>query len=83
MVMGPSRLPCLLYGSVAIPAEGDEAPGEDAWFRHTSSFRLKWGRPQRSLAEAPNVDDLGRLVVAQIQGVSGITRTLTCPVVHI
>lgn len=34
-------------------------------------------------AEAPNVDDLGRLVVAQIQGVSGITRTLTCPIVHI
>ena len=34
-------------------------------------------------AEADNVDDLGRLVVAQIQGVSGITRTLTCPIVHI
>jgi DNA-binding Lrp family transcriptional regulator len=34
-------------------------------------------------AEAPNVDDLGRLVVAQIQGVTGITRTLTCPIVHI
>jgi DNA-binding Lrp family transcriptional regulator len=34
-------------------------------------------------AEAPNVDDLGRMVVAQIQGVTGITRTLTCPIVHI
>jgi len=34
-------------------------------------------------AEAPNVADLGRLVVAQIQGVPGITRTLTCPIVHI
>ena len=34
-------------------------------------------------AEAENVDDLGKLVVAQIQGVSGITRTLTCPIVHI
>ena len=34
-------------------------------------------------AEADNVDDLGRLVVAQIQNVSGITRTLTCPIVHI
>jgi DNA-binding Lrp family transcriptional regulator len=34
-------------------------------------------------AEATNVDDLGRLVVAQIQGVAGITRTLTCPIVHI
>jgi DNA-binding Lrp family transcriptional regulator len=34
-------------------------------------------------AEAENVDDLGKLVVAQIQGVPGITRTLTCPIVHI
>ena len=34
-------------------------------------------------AEASNVDDLGRIVVAQIQGVPGITRTLTCPIVHI
>ena len=34
-------------------------------------------------AESNNVDDLGKLVVAQIQGVAGITRTLTCPIVHI
>ncbi len=34
-------------------------------------------------AEARNVDELGKLVVAQVQGVPGITRTLTCPVVHI
>jgi DNA-binding Lrp family transcriptional regulator len=34
-------------------------------------------------AEADNVDDLGKLVVAQIQSVVGITRTLTCPIVHI
>jgi DNA-binding Lrp family transcriptional regulator len=34
-------------------------------------------------AEASNVDDLGKLVVAQIQAVDGITRTLTCPIVHI
>jgi DNA-binding Lrp family transcriptional regulator len=34
-------------------------------------------------AEAENVDELGRLVVAEIQGVPGITRTLTCPIVHI
>ncbi len=34
-------------------------------------------------AESPNVDDLGRLVVAQIQAVEGITRTLTCPIVHL
>ncbi len=34
-------------------------------------------------AEADNVDDLGKLVVAKIQSVDGITRTLTCPVVHL
>ena len=34
-------------------------------------------------AEANTVDDLGKLVVARIQGVDGITRTLTCPVVHL
>src|SRR6266700_3710471 len=34
-------------------------------------------------AEAENVDDLGRLVVAKIQSVPGITRTLTCPIAHI
>ncbi|QKW34731.1 Lrp/AsnC ligand binding domain-containing protein [Actinomadura sp. NAK00032] len=34
-------------------------------------------------AEARNVDELGRLVVAQIQAIEGITRTLTCPIVHI
>jgi DNA-binding Lrp family transcriptional regulator len=34
-------------------------------------------------AEARTVDDLGKLVVAKIQGVEGITRTLTCPVVHL
>ena len=34
-------------------------------------------------AEAQSVDELGKLVVARIQGVDGITRTPTCPVVHL
>ncbi|MGH2731671.1 MAG: Lrp/AsnC family transcriptional regulator [Actinomycetota bacterium] len=34
-------------------------------------------------AESRTVDDLGKLVVARIQAVEGITRTLTCPVVHL
>ena len=34
-------------------------------------------------AQAEDVDQLGQLVVAQVQGVNGITRTLTCPVVHL
>ena len=32
---------------------------------------------------AEDVDALGKLVASQIQAVAGITRTLTCPVVHI
>lgn len=34
-------------------------------------------------AEAESVDQLGQLVVARVQNVQGITRTLTCPVVHL
>ena len=34
-------------------------------------------------AEASDVDQLGQLVVARVQNVQGITRTLTCPVVHL
>jgi DNA-binding Lrp family transcriptional regulator len=34
-------------------------------------------------AQADDVDSLGKLVVAKVQGVHGITRTLTCPVVNL
>lgn len=34
-------------------------------------------------ANARDIDELGRLVVAKIQAVDGIDRTLTCPVVHL
>jgi DNA-binding Lrp family transcriptional regulator len=34
-------------------------------------------------AEAETMDALGKLVVARIQAVGGITRTLTCPVVNL
>jgi DNA-binding Lrp family transcriptional regulator len=33
-------------------------------------------------AEARSIDALGRLVVSRIQTISGVTRTLTCSVVH-
>jgi len=33
--------------------------------------------------EAESVDLLGQLVIARIQDVKGITRTLTCTVVHV
>ncbi|GAB3451947.1 Lrp/AsnC ligand binding domain-containing protein [Streptomonospora sediminis] len=34
-------------------------------------------------AQAEDVDALGRLVVARIQRLDGIARTLTCPIVNI
>jgi DNA-binding Lrp family transcriptional regulator len=34
-------------------------------------------------AEAGSVDQLGHLVVSDIQRIEGITRTVTCPVVNL
>jgi DNA-binding Lrp family transcriptional regulator len=34
-------------------------------------------------AEASDLDELASLVVRRIQEVEGVTRTLTCPVVHL
>jgi DNA-binding Lrp family transcriptional regulator len=34
-------------------------------------------------AEAASVDELGKMVVSRVQMIDGITRTLTCPVVHL
>jgi DNA-binding Lrp family transcriptional regulator len=36
-----------------------------------------------ALVEAPSMDDLGKLVVAGIQAVDGVTRTLTCPIIRL
>lgn len=33
-------------------------------------------------AEANSLDDLGRMVIQAIQSVPGVSRTLTCPVLH-
>ncbi len=32
---------------------------------------------------AADMDELGKMVVSRIQKIEGITRTLTCPVVHL
>jgi DNA-binding Lrp family transcriptional regulator len=34
-------------------------------------------------AKAETIDELGKMVVAKIQAIDGIDRTLTCPVVHL
>jgi DNA-binding Lrp family transcriptional regulator len=33
-------------------------------------------------AEAPSMEDFGRVILSQVQTVPGITRTLTCPVTY-
>ena len=33
--------------------------------------------------EADSIDELGRLVVTDVQSIEGLTRTLTCPVVNL
>jgi DNA-binding Lrp family transcriptional regulator len=35
------------------------------------------------LTEARTVDELGKMIVSKVQMVPGITRTLTCSVVHL
>jgi hypothetical protein len=34
-------------------------------------------------AEAADFDGLGKLILAKVQAVGGVTRTLTCPVVRL
>ena len=34
-------------------------------------------------AEARDIDELGRLVASRVQALDGVTRTLTCTVVHL
>jgi DNA-binding Lrp family transcriptional regulator len=34
-------------------------------------------------AEAPSMDELGRMVVGDVQQIEGITRTITCPIIKI
>ena len=32
---------------------------------------------------APDMDSLGKLAVSEIQAVNGVSRSMTCPVVHL
>ena len=43
----------------------------------------RYTRQRRPIVEAESLDDLGKMVVSQIQAVEGITRTFTCPVVNL
>jgi DNA-binding Lrp family transcriptional regulator len=34
-------------------------------------------------AQAPDIDELGKLAASRVQALAGVRRTLTCPVVHL
>jgi DNA-binding Lrp family transcriptional regulator len=34
-------------------------------------------------AEARDIDELGKLVASRVQALDGVTRTISCPVVHL
>ncbi len=34
-------------------------------------------------AQAPDIDELAKLAASQVQALDGVTRTLTCTVVHL
>ena len=34
-------------------------------------------------AQAPDIDELGRLVATRVRALDGVTRTLTCTVIHL
>ncbi len=34
-------------------------------------------------AQAPDIDELGKLVATRVRALDGVTRTLTCTVVHL
>ncbi|MFI5609414.1 Lrp/AsnC ligand binding domain-containing protein [Amycolatopsis sp. NPDC051903] len=63
--------------AAAVAAEIADVPGV------TSSEDVTGPYDVIVRATAETVDQLGQLVVAKVQNVEGITRTLTCPVVHL
>jgi Lrp/AsnC ligand binding domain len=81
----------------AVDPSMQTSRGSLAWRRSSSwsAWESWWGKRCRLApditgpydvivrAEARNIDELGKLVVARVQAVDGITRTLTCPVVHL
>ena len=63
--------------AAAVAEEIGEIPGVDSAEDVTGPYDVI------VRAHADDVNSLGRLVVAKVQAVLGITRTLTCPVVNL
>ncbi len=63
--------------SAKVARETSALPGVE------SSEVLTGGYDVITKVTAADVDELGRLVAEGIQAVEGITRTVTCPVIHL
>ena len=42
----------------------------------------RWPNDVTARVQASGLDELGRLIVFRIQALDGVTRTLTCTVIH-
>jgi DNA-binding Lrp family transcriptional regulator len=71
----------LIQAEVGRSAEVAEALGKIPGVRFADAVTGPYDVIVR--AEAAEIDELGKLIVAKVQAVVGITRTLTCPVVHL
>jgi hypothetical protein len=67
---------------VADQLAGQRHRGAVAERRPAEALRA-WATSRDPPTITSNIDELGKLVVARVQAVDGITRTLTCPVVHL
>jgi DNA-binding Lrp family transcriptional regulator len=76
-----------VHGYVLIQTEVGKAAGVARQIREIAGVVLAEDvtGPYDVIArvEADSIDELGRLVVSQVQLIEGITRTLTCPVVNL
>jgi DNA-binding Lrp family transcriptional regulator len=71
----------LIQAEVGRSAEVAEAVGKIPGVRFSDAVAgpydvIGW-------AEAADIDALGKLILAKVQAVGGVTRTITCPVVHV
>ena len=44
---------------------------------------LAWPYDVIARAQARNIDELAKLVTSQVQALDGVSRTMSCPVVHL
>jgi DNA-binding Lrp family transcriptional regulator len=76
-----------VYAYVLIQAEVGKAAGVARQIREIPGVVLAEDvtGPYDVIArvEADSIDELGQLVVSQVQLIEGLTRTITCPVVHL